>query len=48
MACNEGIHSVKRTIGLGGALALGMTIIMATPALAAPGVIHVPSDFNPR
>ena len=41
---------MKRTIGLGGALALGVTtVLMATPALAAPaaGVIHVPSDFNP-
>jgi hypothetical protein len=44
---HEGIQSVKRTIGLGGALALGLTVLMATPALAAPGVIHVPSDFDP-
>jgi hypothetical protein len=40
---------VKRTIGLGGALALGITtVLLATPALAAgTGVIHVPSDFVP-
>ena len=38
---------MKRTIGLGGALALGLTVVLATPALAATGVIHVPSDFNP-
>ncbi|TFV91339.1 hypothetical protein [Blastococcus sp. CT_GayMR16] len=41
---------MKRTIGLGGALALGITtVLLATPALAAPGpgVIHVPSDFDP-
>lgn len=38
---------MKRTIGLGGALALGLTVVLATPALAAPAVIHVPSDFNP-
>jgi hypothetical protein len=39
---------VKRTIGLGGALALGLTtVLMATPALGAEaGVIHVPSDFE--
>jgi hypothetical protein len=39
---------VKRTIGLGGALALGITtVLLATPALAAgTGVIHVPSDFD--
>jgi hypothetical protein len=39
---------LKRTIGLGGALALGVTtVLLATPALAAgTGVIHAPSDFN--
>jgi hypothetical protein len=41
---------LKRTIGLGGALALGITtVLLAAPALAAPAasVIHVPSDFDP-
>jgi hypothetical protein len=39
---------LKRTIGLGGALALGIsTVLLATPALAADtAVIHVPSDFD--
>jgi hypothetical protein len=39
---------VKRIIGLGGFLALGVsTVLLATPALAAgTGVIHVPSDFD--
>lgn len=38
---------MKRTIGLGGALAIGLTVLMATPALAAPGTIAVPTDFDP-
>jgi hypothetical protein len=38
---------LKRTIGLGGAIALGFTVLMATPALAAPAVLDVPTDFNP-
>jgi hypothetical protein len=41
---------LKRTIGLAGAVALGVTtVLLATPAAAAPaaGVIHVPSDFDP-
>jgi hypothetical protein len=41
---------LKRTIGLAGALALGVTtVLLATPAVAAPaaGVINVPSDFLP-
>lgn len=38
---------MKRTIGLGGALALGLTVVLATPALAAPRTIAVPTDFNP-
>jgi hypothetical protein len=40
---------LKRSVGLGGALALGVTtVLLATPALgAAAGVIHVPSDFDP-
>jgi hypothetical protein len=39
---------LKRTIGLSGALALGVTtVLLATPALAAgSGVIHVPGDFD--
>jgi hypothetical protein len=46
---HEGIYFLKRIIGLGGALALGITtVLLATPALAASaGVIHVPSDFDP-
>lgn len=38
---------MKRTIGLGGALALGLTIALAAPAHAATATIHVPSDFLP-
>jgi hypothetical protein len=38
---------VKRTIALGGALALGLTIALAAPAQAATATIHVPSDFLP-
>ena len=41
---------LKRTIGLAGAVALGVTtVLLAAPAAAAPatGVIHVPSDFLP-
>jgi hypothetical protein len=39
---------VKRTIGLGGALALGATVFLSAPALAAEtATIHAPSDFNP-
>jgi hypothetical protein len=43
---HEGIHFLKRTIGLGGALALGVsTVLLAAPAsAAATGTIH-PSDF---
>ena len=36
---------VKRTIGLGGVVALGLTVLLSVPAQAAgAGVIHVPSD----
>jgi hypothetical protein len=44
----KGSVLLKRTIGLGGVLALGVsTVLMATPALAADtAVIHVPSDFD--
>jgi hypothetical protein len=38
---------VKRTIALGGALALGLSIALAAPAQAATATIHVPSDFDP-
>jgi hypothetical protein len=38
---------LKRTIGLGGVLALGLTVLMATPALADSNTIAVPSDFDP-
>jgi hypothetical protein len=44
---HEGIHYLKRTIGLGGALAVGLTVLMATPALADSKAIAVPSDFDP-
>jgi hypothetical protein len=38
---------VKRTIGLGGILALGVTVLLSVPAQAAgAGTIHVPSDFD--
>jgi hypothetical protein len=38
---------VKRTIGLGGVVALGLTVLLSVPAQAAgAGVIHVPSDFD--
>jgi hypothetical protein len=38
---------LKRLIGLGGTLALGLTVLMATPALADSKTIAVPSDFDP-
>ena len=41
---------MKRTIGLGGVLALGLTVLMGTaPALAEEtATIHAPSDFLPK
>jgi hypothetical protein len=41
---------VKRTIGLGGAVALGLTVLMGSaPALAAEtATIHAPSGFLPK
>jgi hypothetical protein len=38
---------VKRTIGLGGVLGLGLTVLLAAPASAAPKSIAVPTDFDP-
>lgn len=38
---------MKRTIGLGGVLALGLTVLLAAPAQAAARTIAVPSDFDP-
>jgi hypothetical protein len=40
---------VKRTIGLGGVLALGATVFLSAPALGAEtATIHAPSDFLPK
>jgi hypothetical protein len=46
-ASTKGSIFLKRTIGLGGVLAVGVTVLLATPASASTAVLDVPSDFNP-